>query len=50
MLTINDIIDEVLKVGECGHLKACADCSFCTFCHVDTAFITLDYIKREGTI
>ncbi len=50
MITINDIITEVMKVGECGHLKACEDCSFWTFCHVDTIFIALDYIEREGVI
>ena len=50
MLTINDIITEVMKLGECGRLKACWNCSYYTFCHVDTMLIALDYIEREGTI
>lgn len=50
MKTINDIITEVMKAGECEHLKACIDCSFLDFCHADTVFIALDYIKREGVI
>lgn len=56
MKTINDIIDEIIKLSDCENLKGrwdcegCWDCDNYSFCHVDTMFIALDYIDRKGTI
>lgn len=50
MKTINDIIVEIRKTGICGLSIKCWNCHLGGYCHIDSMFIALDYIEREGQI
>ena len=50
MKTINDIIAEIRKTGICGLSIKCWNCHLGGYCHIDSMFIALDYIEREGQI
>lgn len=50
MKTINDIITEIMRIGHCSLSIKCWNCHLGGYCHIDTMFIALDYIEREGTI
>ncbi len=49
MKTINDII-KIIRTENCNRKTVCVYCKGYDFCAVDTMFIALDYIKREGII
>lgn len=50
MTTIKDIVTMIRNSAYCCKPKVCSDCEGYTFCRVNTMYIALEYIEREGII
>lgn len=50
MTTINDIVTMIRNSAYCCKPKECFYCEGYSYCRVNTMFIALEYIEKEGVI